>query len=144
MTDIRIEDYLSEDQMREIAIEEWRRICGEACNGHRERIIGNIAQEVVVRMVADALGDDAAEQIKAKAVATIDSLTEFSVFRRPDAWDRGPSPAFIVLMEAVKANSDLVNEKVRQCIKQLSKREALEIIKSGTVQINPAKAEYRA
>lgn len=134
---VRIEEYLSEDQMREIAIEEWRRICREACNGHQERIISNIAHDVVATMVAEALGDTALEQIKAKAVSVIEGLTEFTVFRRPDAWDRGPSPAYTALMDAVKSNKDLIDKKVGQCIGQLSKRDALEIIKAGVVQINP-------
>lgn len=134
---IRIEDYLSEDQMRDIAIEEWRSICREACNGHQERIISNVAHDVVISMVAEALGDTALEQIRAKAISVIENLTEFTVFKRPDAWDRGPSPAYSALMDAVKANSELVNKKVGQCIGQLSKRDALEIIKAGVVQINP-------
>jgi len=137
MTAVRIEDYLTEDQMREIAIEEWRRICSEACNGHQERIISNVAHDVVVTMVAEALGETALEQIRAKAVSVIENLTEFTVFKRPDAWDRGPSPAYAALMDAVKNNKDLVDKKVGQCIAQLSKRDALEIIKSGVVQINP-------
>lgn len=137
MTAARIEDYLSEDQMREIAIEEWRRICREACNGHQERIISNVAHDAVVSMVAEALGEAALEQIRTKAVSVIEGLTEFTVFKRPDAWDRGPSPAYTTLMEAVKANKELIEKKVGQCIGQLSKRDALEIIKAGVVQINP-------
>ena len=134
---VDVSDYLTDAQMRDIAIETWREMCREACKGNAERIIGNIGHEVAVQMVADALGNDANELIKVKAIDVIGKLSEFSVFRRPDAWDRGPTPAFNVLMDAVKANSDLVNKKVRECISQLSKREALEIIKSGIVQINP-------
>lgn len=137
---INVSDYLGEDQMRQIAIEVWRDMCREACKGNAERIIGNIGHDVAVQMVSEALGDDANELIKTKAIEVIGKLSEFSVFRRPDAWDRGPTPAFNVLMDAVKANSDLVDKKVRECIAQLSKREALEIIKSGTVQINPSRA----
>jgi hypothetical protein len=133
-----IDQHLTEAHKRDIAIEEWRAMCREACKGNAERIIGNIGHDVAVQMVAEALGDDANELIKAKAIEVIGKLSEFSVFRRPDAWDRGPTPAFNVLSEAVKANSDLVNKKVRECIGQLSKREALEIIKSGVIQITPA------
>lgn len=138
--DINVADYLSEGQMRDIAIETWREMCREACKGNAERIIGNIGHDVAVQMASEALGEDANEQIKARAIEVIGKLSDFSVFRRPDAWDRGPTPAYTVLMDAVKANSDLVDKKVRECIAQLSKREALEIIKSGTVQINPARA----
>lgn len=138
--EIDISQHLSEEQMKEIAIDEWRRVCREACNGNAERIIGNIAHEVVTAMVSEALGEDANEQIKAKAIALIDDLSAYSVFKRADAWDRGESPAYAVVQEAVKANRDLVEAKVRSCISNLSKREALDIIKSGVVQINPSKA----
>lgn len=133
----RIEDYLTEEQMREIAIDEWRRICREACNGHQERIMSNIAHDVVSELVDESLGDKADQMIRDRALALIDELSVFTVFKRPDAWDRGPSPAYTVLMDAVKANRALVDKKVGQCISQLSKRDALEIIKAGVVQINP-------
>jgi hypothetical protein len=137
---MNIADYLTEDQMREIAIDEWRRICREACNGNAERIIENIGHEVATQMVAEALGEDANAMIRDKAIEVIGRISEHMVFRRPDAWDRGPTPAFTVLMDAVRANSHLVDKKVREAIAQLSKREALDIIKSGVVQIAPAKA----
>lgn len=135
-----ISDYLSEPEMREIAIEEWRRMCREACDGNAERIIANIARDVAVSMVAESLGDGADELIRAKAVERIRNLSEFTVFRGPDAWDRGPSPAYTVLMDAVVANRDLVEQRVREAIHQLSKRDAIEILKAGVIQINPGKA----
>ena len=135
-----VREYLSEEQMREIAVDEWRRMCREACNGNAERIIENIGHAVATKMVSEALGDSANDLIRDKAVEVIGKLSEFSVFRRPDAWDRGPTPAYTVLMDAVRANADLVNEKVRQSIHQLSKRDAIEIMKAGTIQINPANA----
>jgi hypothetical protein len=138
--EIDIRNYLSEDTMQQVALDMWRDMCREACKGNAERIIENIGHSVATSMVAEALGEDAMERIKAKAVNVIDDLTAHTVFRRPDAWDRGPTPAFTALMDAVKANSPLIDKKVRECIAQLSKREALEIIKAGTLQINPSKA----
>ncbi len=135
--DAVIEKYLTEDQMREIAVEEWRKMCREACNGNAERIIENIAYGAVTKLVAEALGDNANDLIRDKAVEIIGKLSEFTVFRRPDAWDRGPTPAFTVLMDAVKDNTDLVNKKVREAIHQLTKRDAIEILKAGKIQINP-------
>lgn len=135
--DINFKEYLTEDQMHEIAVEEWRKMCREACKGDAERIIENIAYGTVTKLVAEALGDNANELIRDKAVEIISNLSEFTVFRRPDAWDRGPTPAFTVLMDAVKDNSDLVSNKVREAIHQLTKRDAIEIIKAGKIQINP-------
>ena len=135
---IRIEDYLSESDMREIAIDTWRSMCREACNGNAERIIENIGHSVAVAMVSEALGDTADQMIRDKAVKVINELSEFTIFRRPDAWDRGPSSAYTVLMDAVKNNSGLVDKKVREAIHNLTKREALEILKSGKIAIHPA------
>lgn len=138
MSDIAlIEKYLTEDQMRDIAIEEWRSVCRAACNGNAERIIENISYGVATKMVADALGENSNDLIRNRAVEIINGLSEFTVFRRPDAWDRGPTPAFTVLMDAVRANSDLVNKRVRETIHQLTKRDAIEILKAGKIQINP-------
>ena len=64
---MEIEKYLTEDQMREIAIEEWRSMCRAACNGHVERIISNIAHDVATAMVVEALGEGANELIRDKA-----------------------------------------------------------------------------
>lgn len=135
--DAVIEKYLTEDQMREIAVEEWRKMCREACNGNAERIISNIAYDTVSKMVSDALGDDANEQIRDKAVEVIGKLSTFTVFSKPDVWDRDPTPAYKVLTDAVKDNADLVNKKVREAIHQLTKRDAIEILKAGKIQINP-------
>lgn len=134
---IPFDRYLTEDQMREIAVEEWRKMCREACKGNAERIISNIAYDTVTKMVSEALGDDADELIKAKAVEAIGKLSEFTVFRAPDVWDRTATPAFTVLMDAVKGNTDLVNKKVREAIHQLTKRDVIEILKAGKIQINP-------
>lgn len=132
-----IEKYLTEDQMRDIAIEEWRKMCREACNGNAERIISNIAYDTVSKMVSEALGDDANDLIRDKAVEIIGKLSGFTVFRAPDVWDRDPTPAYKVLTDAVKDNADLVNKKVREAIHQLTKRDAIEILKAGKIQINP-------
>jgi heterodisulfide reductase subunit B len=133
--EINIDDYLSEEERRAIAVDVWRGMCAAACDGNAERIISNIGYDVAARMVSEALGEDANELIKAQAIEVIGTLSEFTVFRRPDVWDREASPAYKTLMDAVKANSDLVEKKVRECIAQISKREALEVIKASTLTI---------
>lgn len=134
-----VDEYLSEDQKREIAIDVWRKMCAKACEGDAERIMANIAYHVAAPIVDECLGEDAKDKISARVVEIISQLTEFSVFRRPDAWDREPSPAYRMLMQAVVDNRELVEEKVRGALHNLSKREALEILKSGKILINPGK-----
>lgn len=134
---IEIDKYISEEEKRWIAIEEWRKMVREACKGNAERIMGNIAHDVVGKMVDEALGENANRIIADKAIAVIDELSVYSVFRRADAWDRAESPAYKALMDAVVANADIVNDRVRAAIRNISKKEALEVLKSGVIQINP-------
>ena len=131
-----IEKYMTEEDMREIAIDEWLRICREACNGNAERIIGNIAHDVVSRMVEECLGDSAIDIIKSKAIESIHELSVFTVFRRADVWDRCDSPAYKALMDSVVSKKYLIDKKVELVINSLSKKDALDIIKSGKVTIS--------
>lgn len=129
------EKYLTEEEMREIAIKEWREVCREACSGNAERIMSNIAHDVVASMVDDSLGDGSRELIRAKAIEAIHKLSEFTVFRRADAWGRGESPAYKALMESVVSKKNLIDKKVEHAINTISKRDALDIIKAGKVTI---------
>lgn len=129
------EKYLSQDEMKEIAIQEWRNMCREACNGNAERIISNISHSVIAQMVDESLGDGSRELIRAKAIEAIHKLSEFTVFRRADVWDRGESPAYKILMESVASKKSLIDKKVEHAINTISKRDALDIIKAGKVTI---------
>lgn len=132
---MNFDKYLTQEEMRDIAIQEWREMCREACKGNAERIMSNIAHDVVASMVDDSLGDGSRELIRAKAIEAIYKLSEFTVFRRADAWDRGESPAYKVLMESVSSQKNLIDKKVEHAINTISKKDALEIIKSGKLTI---------
>lgn len=139
---IDISAYLSDEERKEIATDVFRSMCREACQGnHVERILDNIGHSVAGQIVVEALGDAAVEKIRDKALSVIDELSAFTVFRRPDVWERQPSPAYETLMSAVKQNKDLVEKKVRECISQLSKREALEIIKASALTIKTGEGQ---
>lgn len=136
LTDLSlIEKYLTPDEMRNIAIEEWRSMCRSSCGGSAERIISNIGHHVARSIVDEALGPDALVQIAAKATEVISNLSEFTVFRKPDAWDRGPSPAYVMLNDALKEHQGALNEHVGKLVRQVSKGELLEIMRAGHVTI---------
>lgn len=137
--ELKIENYLSESKMRDIAVEEFRTICREKFSSEGERILGNVGYAVARSLVIEALGDKADELIAEKAIEVINKLTDYSVFKKPDVWDHGSTPAYQTLQAAVLANKDLLNKKVRECISQLSKRDALEVMKSGIITIAPVK-----
>ncbi|WP_425070678.1 hypothetical protein [Sagittula sp. S175] len=134
-----VDRYLSDDEKREIAREAWRDMCREHFTSvSATSAIADVAYSIVKEIVAETIGGDCDKLITEKAVAVINDLSSFTVFRQPDRWDAKPSPAWSLLMDTVMANRDAVAERVRHHIHNLSKREALEVIKGAklTIQAN--------
>lgn len=109
---INIEDYLDRDEIKDIIKNQIRYIVERDA----ERLLTNSAYYVVFKAVDEALDNNAKELIKQKAIEVINNLSEFSVFRKRDTWDRENSIAYDILQEAVKENSNLIKQKVREAI----------------------------
>ena len=110
--EINIEDYLDRDEIKDIIKHEIRYIVERDA----ERLLTNSAYYVVFKAVDEALDNNAKELIKQKAIEVINNLSEFSVFRKRDTWDRENSIAYDILQEAIKENSNLIKQKVREAI----------------------------
>lgn len=130
-----ITKHLSDEQMREIAEDEFREMCRGYFNDNKSAAISNVAHRIVKDMVAEVLGEDADQVIRDKALEVINDLSQFTVFRGPDLWDRSPTPAWRVLMQAVEDNQDIVEAAVKKHLHNLSKRDALEVIKASKLTI---------
>ena len=110
--EINIEDYLDRDEIKDIIKNQIRYIVERDA----ERLLTNSAYYVVFKAVDEALDNSAKEFIKAKAIAIINDLSEYSVFRKKDAWEKEDSIAYQVLQEAMNENKDLIKQKVREAI----------------------------
>ena len=130
--DAIIERHLSADQMAEIAADEYRRMCREyfARIGH-STAIGNVAYPIVRQAIDEVLGGSAADLITAKALEVINGLSSYTVFHAPNAYDRAPSESWKLLQKAVAENETALRDRVAHHIHNLSKSDALEIIKSS-------------
>ena len=128
--DIKVEDYLSTEELRQIAADAFTEAMRNKISEDLDRILSNAAYHAVWQKVD--------EIIAKKAVEVINDLTTFSVFRAPDRF--GPSNhCWDVVVASVRKNSDLVDAAVKKAIHNLSKSEAIEILKSGVIQISPIK-----
>lgn len=130
-----ISRHLSDEQMTEIAAEEWRRMCRDYFTRNHATAIGNITYPMVRELVSEVLGGDADQVIRDKALEVINGLSSYTVFHEPNVYDTKPSPAWALLMKAVEDNREVVEERVRHHLHNLSKNDALEIIKSAKLTI---------
>ena len=136
--EIKVEDYLSTEDMRQIASDAFTEAMRDKISEDMDRILANAAYRVVWQKVDEILGESSDELIAKKAIEVINDLTAFIVFRQPDRW--GPANhCWDVVVAAVRKNTDMVDAAVKKAIHNLSKREALEVIKSGSIQITPIK-----
>ncbi len=110
--EINVEDYLDRDEIKDIIKNQIRYIVERDA----ERLLTNSAYYVVFKAVDEALDNSAKEFIKAKAIAVINDLSEYCVFRKKDAWEKEDSIAYQILQEAMNENKDLIKQKVREAI----------------------------
>lgn len=123
--EINIDNYISEDEKREIALEIFRDKVKEAFGGdqytdsgkERDRVIRNAVYHWIVEYVEKTLTEEDKEAIRTNALNAIkDANYEFQVFKKPDVWDRTEYTAYKVITQAVKENEDFIKEKVTEAI----------------------------
>lgn len=131
-----VQRHLSAETMAEIAADEWRSICRDyfARIGHTVAI-GNVAYPIVRQAVDEALGGNAAQLISEKALEVINGLSSYTVFHAPDIYDNRPSKSWELLQKAVAENQDALRERIAHHIHNMSKSEALMIIKASKLTI---------
>ncbi len=121
--DVDVSKYLDDEQMRQIAEDEYRECVREEIR-RRGRLwldvtLGNAAHVIVWQEVDEAL-DGGAERAIADAVTkVIDGLTECSVFRKKGDWQREDSVGQVMLEHAVADSRDLIDERVKEIVSGL-------------------------
>jgi len=127
--EIEINDYLSEKEKKDIAIEVFKDgieqtlfkgYTGVVASAECERIIGNIAYDTIYPMI-DKYIPNFEEMIKNKVLDFIsrDDIWH-SVLRRKDVWEQTESPAVSIIDKCVKDNKTLIESKVLEAINNLS------------------------
>lgn len=123
-----ISKYLTEDEMRDIAEQEFRDMIRNKSSKDLERIISNSAYQVVWKAVDESMDNEAINILKQKVVEIIGDMTEFNVFAKPNAWDRKENTAYGILVQTVRDNSDVLDIKVKDQINTLSKTQISKIV----------------
>ena len=120
--------YLSEDEMHEIAKQEFRDVIRRKSIKDLERIISNSAYQVIWSAVDESLDNQAIDQLKQKVIAIISDMSEFNVFSKPNAWDRLENNAYGILLQTVRDNTEVLDKKVKDQINTLSKTQISKIV----------------
>ena len=121
MMDIKIEDYLSEEEIKEICKEAlYQKIREDMRNLNVNDIIANVSYAEVAAMVDTYVGEDdfCKKEIPKKVHRVIDELSTYTVFRKADAWERKNSIAYDIMEEECRASRPLIKARVEQIINE--------------------------
>ena len=124
---INLTDYISEDEMKRIATEEFRNQIRKQSRQSLERVINNAAYAVVWEAVDECMDGEAISFLKSKVLDIINDMTSFNVFATPNAWDRKENMAHNLLVKAVRDNHSLLEQKVVVQMDTLSKTQIAKI-----------------
>lgn len=117
---IDINEYLSKEEIKEIAEQELRAAFREQFRKEAdvERVLTNLSLEYVHALVAEQWDGEFDELLRQKVRESIEKGVGYYVFRRKDAWDRTESPAVAILDEECKNSRPLIRECVEKRIRE--------------------------
>ena len=123
MMDVKIEDYLDEQEIKEICKDAlYQKIREDMRELNVKDIIANISYAEVAAMVDTYVGEDdfCKKEIPKKVHRIIDELSTYTVFRKADAWERKNSIAYDIMEEECRASRPLIKARVEQIINEYS------------------------
>ena len=119
--DIKIEDYLDEEEIKEICKDAlYQKIREDMRNLNVNDIVANISYAEVAAMVDTYVGEDdfCKKEIPKKVHKAIDELSTYTVFRKADVWERKNSIAYDIMQEECRNARPLIKAKVEQSINE--------------------------
>ena len=121
--DIKIEDYLDEQEIKEICKDAlYQKIREDMRKLNVNDIIANISYAEVAAMVDTYVGEDnfCKKEIPQKVHRVIDELSTYTVFRKADAWERENSIAYDIMQEECRASRPRIKARIEQIIDEYS------------------------
>lgn len=115
-TEIDIQNYLSESEIKEICQDEIRSQIKSFFNNEEnaQRLLSNLSYHIVFNEI-DKLIPDSREMVINKTRQVLTDIKSYTVFR-DDTYGGRKSLAYQIMEEAVRNNRDLINEKVKETI----------------------------
>lgn len=122
--EININDYLCEDEIKNIVEDEIRKSIYRHFNDENniKRILSNVSYELVFNKVDEIIKstsnitEDTYTLINNKVIDIINNLSEYSVFRQSNIYGDKESEAQCMLRCCVESNKDLLKTKVKEII----------------------------
>lgn len=134
-----VADYLSEDEMKNIAAQEFRAVCKNSSSQNFERIISNAAYYLVGDLVDQHFDGKLIEVLKINTIKVVEGLSSHTVFSPPSAWDRAASKGFEHLQSLLDEQKPLIAERLKAVIENYNSEDLREMVERQVGQAIIAK-----
>lgn len=133
----QLENYLSEEQKQRIAEQMFRERLSAAMPDAKnvERILTNNAYTIMQGIVDPLMDDDMKSIIKSNVKGVVNGLSNYNVFKAPDAWDREASRGWELLQEALSNSKDRIEARVHELIDEYVSREFVGELRECVMEI---------
>jgi hypothetical protein len=114
--EINIDEYITEEEKKLIAKEAFKEACWLKFKDEDtvKRIISNSAYDIVYRMVDESFNMELEYFLQDRVVELVKNLSEYHLFKRPDAWSRESNSAYQILERALIDNKGLIESVVKE------------------------------
>lgn len=126
--EINLNDYISEEDRRQVARDVFKAECARHAQADFERILSNSAYFMVGDLVNQHFDGSMIEVLKANAIRVINNLSSVTVFSPPSAWDRAASKGFTFMQEALEELKPAIHKRVHEVIAGYNSEDLREII----------------
>lgn len=117
--EIDLNDYITEDERKEMARDVFKAACARQTQAEFERILSKSAYHMVGDLVDQHFEGSMVEVLKGNAIKVINSLSSHTVFSPPSAWDRSSSKGFDHLQSLLDEQKPLIAKRLTDLISTL-------------------------
>lgn len=135
--EINIENYLSEEEIKDIVIEEYKELIRKGLllqkdtkknTENYERILYNAVYHYLEKEIDSIIGIDHKKLINDKVKKNLNDGLKYSIFRFKNAWEKENSPATDYMNKCINENLHLIENKVKQKMSELPESYFEEIV----------------
>lgn len=129
--EINIFDYITKEQI----VDECVSVLRQAVTRDAERILSNMAYQVMFDAVDQALDGEMKNIIKRKTLRVIKNISAHTVFRKANVWEKPESLANTFMKEALEENKQVIFDRVAEIVRSFNYEDELtrELLVEGII-----------
>ena len=122
--EIKVDDYLTEDEIKDIVIDEVRSSVRSRNEENLTRIIKNASHYWFHDIVSEVMGENFNEKIEEQVKEILSKVSSYTIIR-DGSYGEKPSKAYLLMQEYVEKHKSILENRVKEKIENLSEFDVL-------------------